>query len=89
MVARRSGLARRSRPRTRASSSGTENGLDDVIVGAGRKALHPFAFLAERGQHDDRKLPGFRPRPQPTAELNPRQARQHPVEHDEIRNAFL
>src|SRR5450631_3158722 len=63
--------------------------LDDVIVGAGGKAPDPFAFLAARGQHDDRKLPGFRPRPQPAAQFDPRQPRQHPIQHDKVGNALL
>ena len=63
--------------------------LDDVIVGASGKAPDPFAFLAARGQHDDRQLPGLRPRPQAAAQLDPGQARQHPVEHDQVGNALL
>ena len=29
--------------------------LDDVVVGAGRKPAHALAFLAARGEHDDRQ----------------------------------
>ncbi len=63
--------------------------LDDVIVGAGGQTPDPFAFLAARGQHDDRQLPRFRPRPQAAAQFDTGQARQHPVEHDQVGNAFL
>ena len=63
--------------------------LDDVIVGAGCKAPDPLAFLAARGQHDDRQLLGLGARPQAAAQLDPRQARQHPVEHDQVGNALL
>jgi hypothetical protein len=63
--------------------------LDDVIVGAGRKTPDPLAFLAARGQHDDRQLPGFRPRPQPPAQLDSGQAREHPVEYDQVGNTLL
>src|SRR5580658_7840804 len=36
--------------------------LDDVVVGAGGEAADPLAFLAARGQHDDRQSLGLRPR---------------------------
>ena len=62
--------------------------LDDVVVGAGGEAAHLLALLAAGGQHDDRQLPGFRPRAQTPAELDAGQARQHPVEHDQIRACF-
>ena len=58
--------------------------LDDVIVGAGREPAHALAFLAARGQHDDRQRLRLRPRPQPAAQFDAGQAGQHPVEHDEI-----
>ena len=63
--------------------------LDDVIVRAGGEAAYALAFLAARGEHDDRQLLGFRPRPQPTAQFDAGEARQHPVQHHEIGNAFL
>ena len=58
--------------------------FDDVVVGAGGKAAHPLAFLAARGQHDDRQGLRLRPRPQPPAQFDAGQAGQHPVEHDQI-----
>ncbi len=58
--------------------------LDDVIVGADRKAAHPLGFLSPRGQHDDRQRARALARPQPAADFKPRHAGQHPIEYDEI-----
>jgi len=80
---------RRNRPFTRARQFRHRERLDDVIVGAGRQPPDPFAFLAARGQHDDRQRPRLRPCPQAAAQLDPGQARQHPVEHDQVGNALL
>src|SRR5215216_2589656 len=62
--------------------------LDDVIVGAGREAAHALVFFPPRREHDDRQLRGLRPRAQPAAQLDARQAGQHPVEQNEIGHAL-
>ena len=58
--------------------------LDDIVVGAGREPAHALALLAARRQHDDGQPPGLGPRAQPAAELDAGQARQHPVEQDQV-----
>ncbi len=68
---------------------GDRERLDDIVVGAGGEAADALAFLAARGQHDDRQLPWSRAGAQAPAELDAGQARQHPVEDHEIGRAFL
>ena len=75
-------VARRNSALTRADELRHRERLDDVVIGAGREPAHLLALLAARGEHDNRQLPRFRPRTQPTAELDAGEARQHPVEHD-------
>ena len=62
--------------------------LDHVVVGAGIETANPVTFLAAGRQHDDRRRPGFPPLPDHPANLDPRKAGQHPVEHDQV-GAFL
>ncbi len=63
--------------------------LDDVIIGAGGEAAYALALLAARGQHDDGQLLGLGAGPQPAAELDPGEPRQHPVEDHEIGGTLL
>ena len=63
---------------------GDRERLDDIIVGADRKAAHPLGFLAARRHHDDRQRAGVLARPQPAADFEARYAGQHPVEDDEV-----
>ena len=53
--ATRSGRARRSSGADARQQLRHRERLDDVVVGAGRKAAHALALLAARGQHDDRQ----------------------------------
>ena len=63
-------------------------GLDDVIVGAERQAAHALALLAARREHDHRHVARLVARPQPPANFEAGDARQHPVENDEIRRSL-
>ena len=62
--------------------------LDHIIVGANAQAAHAFALLAARRQHDHRQVARVVARAQPPADLQSRNARQHPVENDEIGRRF-
>ncbi len=62
--------------------------LDDIIVGADRKATYPLGFIAAGGQHDDRQGARRIPRPHPAADFEPRHAGQHPIEDNEIGRRF-
>ena len=42
------------------------------------------AFLGARGEHDDGGLAGGTARTQSASVINPRHARQHPVQHDQV-----
>ncbi len=64
-------------------------GLDDVVVGAGREPADALAFLAARGEHDDRQPARLRLGPQASDELDARKPRQHPVDHREVGRGFL
>ena len=55
MVAGVAGRRRRTAS-MRATSSSIANGLTDVVVGAGAKALDAVADAVARGEHDDRHL---------------------------------
>src|SRR5262249_27108261 len=55
---------------------------------AGGKAADALLFFAARSQHDDRQRPRCLARPEAPAELDPRDARQHPVEEDEVGDIF-
>ena len=62
--------------------------LDDVVIRADRETAHALRFLAPGGDHDDRQCPGRLARPQAPANLDSRNARQHPVENEKIRRIF-
>jgi hypothetical protein len=62
--------------------------LDYIIVRADRETAHALGFVAPGGDHDDRQCAGRLARPQTPADLDARKARQHPVENEEIRQAF-
>jgi hypothetical protein len=66
---------------------GHREGLDHIVVGAGREAAHALFFLAARGDHDDRRARGFLAGAPAAAELDAGQAGQHPVEQDQVGHA--
>ena len=63
--------------------------LDHVVVGARVESAQLVAFLALRGQHDERDLPGGVAAAKPARELQAAHSRQHPVEQDEIGRKLL
>ena len=71
---------------TRATSSRGRERLRQVVVGADLEPGQAVGLLAERGDHDHRQL---RARPDPAAERQPVDARQHQVEDDEARRLLL
>ena len=64
-------------------------GFDHVIVGSGFQPTHPVHFFGFGRDHDDRNGAGFGPGFQLAAHFDPRHCRQHPVEHDHIRQFFF
>ena len=62
--------------------------LDDVVIRADRETAHPLRFFAPGGDHDDRQGAGRLARPQAPANLDARNARQHPVENEKIGRIF-
>ena len=68
---------------------GRRKGLGDVIIGAAFQAADLVAFLAARGQHDDRDIGGLGPPAQLPAYFDTGEHGQHPVEQDEIRPFLL
>ena len=76
-------VARRSTASTRATSSRGRERLHDVVVGAEPQADDAVGLLAAGGQQDDRRGRS-RPRAQPAHHLQPVDAGQHEVEHDEV-----
>jgi hypothetical protein len=62
--------------------------LDDVVIRSDCETAHPLRFFAPRGDNDDRQCPGRLARPQAPANLDARNARQHPVENEEVRRIF-
>src|SRR5262245_18738342 len=62
--------------------------LDHIIVGAGGEPADAVALLAPRRQQDDGNGAGVLPGAQPAAKLKPGEARQHPIEYDEVRRAL-
>src|SRR3546814_2798409 len=63
--------------------------LGDIIVGAGLQPADAILFLAACRQHDDRDVRRLRVAAQTPADFDPRQALDHPVEQDDIGDAFL
>jgi hypothetical protein len=63
-------------------------GLDHVVVGAGREAANPVPLLAARGQHDDGQPLRLPAHAQPPAELDPGETREHPVQDQQVRDVF-
>ena len=59
--------------------------LGDVVVRAGFQAQDPVVFRSEGGEHDDRDTVCCT---EPAADFHAVQARQHPVQQDEVRAAF-
>ena len=68
----------------RADSSAGEKGFGDVVVRAAFQAADLVVLLAARGQHDDRRRPGFRLAADLAADLDAAGHRQHPVEQDQV-----
>ena len=64
-------------------------GLGQIVVGAGVEAADAIAFLATRGQHDDRHVAGLGLAADATADLDPRQFGQHPVQQNQIGQTLL
>ena len=58
--------------------------LGEEVVRPRLEAAQALARFAERRDHDDRDVHGFRPRLQPAAALVPVHARHHDVEQDEV-----
>src|SRR3954468_4575819 len=72
--------ATEKRADTRAELADRER-LRDVVIGAELQPEHLVELVVARGQHDDRHRAR---RPQPLADLEPVEPRQHQVEHDEV-----
>ncbi len=67
---------------------GQRERLDDIIVGACGKPPDAVALLAPRGEQENRDGAAFFARAQAPAQLDAGDARQHPVEHDQIGRAL-
>ena len=52
------------------------------------EAADAVALLAARGQENDGDVAGILAGAEPPAQLEPGDARQHPVEHDQVGGAF-
>jgi hypothetical protein len=63
--------------------------LGHIIVGAGLEPADAVAFLAARGQHDDRDMRCRRLAPKPPANLDAAHPFDHPVEDDEVGHALV
>ena len=63
---------------------GRRERLADEVVGTGVEAAQPVGLLAARGQHDDRQMRGVGAAPQPAADLEAGELRQHPVEQEQV-----
>src|SRR5262245_15125747 len=62
--------------------------LDHVIVGAGGQSPDAIALFAARGEKNNGNGTAVFAGPEPTAKLEPGEARQHPVENDQVGRAF-
>ena len=62
--------------------------LDHIVIGPGGQAANAIGFLAAGGQQDDGDGPGFLARAQTAAKLQPGDARQHPIQNNEIGRAL-
>jgi len=81
------GKRRRSAAEDRAHAGdelGHRERLGHVVVGADVEAAHAVLLLAAGGQHDDRDLAGLGAGAELAAELDTRNARQHPVKQDYV-----
>ena len=76
------------RPHPRHQLAGAER-LGDVVVGADLQSAHAVRLLAARRQHDDRLAARGGLAPDLPAHFEPGDERQHPVEDDQVRLAFL
>ncbi len=63
--------------------------LGEVIVGADIETANAIALFGARRQHHDRRVARVLARAQAAANFDARRLRQHPVEHDQIRRAFV
>ena len=62
--------------------------LGDIVVCARLQAANPVALLAARGEHDDRNVGRFRTAAKPAADLETKDALDHPVEDDDVGRIF-